>query len=326
MKRRGQWVRGFIVAMALAMAWLVPGVSRAETAAVGSEGDEPGGEIAAPMVEEWRFLGGGGGRHQFKTSIDGGGDVSVSAARLGVGGRLRLRRDLSLKLQVGYEYASYDFSGSKGFAALNPWSDVHTVDLGSTLTAKFSDHWLGYAGLKLKGSAESGADFGNAITVGGLVGAAYRLSDRLTIGAGVAVSQRLEDSASVSPLLSVMWTITDGLTLRVGAVAEGGDGLGGVDLEWEVLPELELGLGATNQVRRFRLDDDGVAPKGVGRDRSTPIYVRAKWRIAPHIELSMMGGVAVGGELRLEDRHGDEVRDHDYDPTPFVSARLAIGF
>lgn len=158
------------------------------------------------------------------------------------------------------------------------------------------------------------------------MGASYRVSDRLRIGAGVAISERLEDDPSMSPLLTLVWAITDDLTLRVGGSAEAEEGAARAELGWQALPELELAVGASRQLGRFRLDDSGVAPEGVGRDRSIPIYARARWQIARHVELSMMTGVAVGGELRLEDRHGRKVREEDYDPAPFATLRLAVGF
>lgn len=315
-----QRVRGALAATFVLLWVLAPGAACAEATRLGNV---PGEEI---VEMQWRFLAGGGGSHQFKTGVDGGGHVSVSDGDLGIGGRLRLNRALSLRLQLGYEYASYDFSGSKGLAGLDPWDDVHTVGLTSTLSMKLGDHWRPYAGFKVKASAESGADFGDAITVGGLAGVSYRWSDRLSLGAGFTISQRLENDPSVSPLVSVIWSIIDDLTLRVGSVGAVGDTAGGVELEWRALPEVEVAVGIRNRSRRFRLDDRGVAPDGVGRDRSRPVYARVAWKILRNVEMSAMGGAAVTGNVRISDRHGDKVRDEDYDPAPFASLHLAVGF
>lgn len=308
------------IALALLLVLLAPGMAPGEPQ---QRQGRPGEEIVALR---WRFLAGGGGAHWFKTGIDGGGHVSVSEAELGVGGRARLSRALSLRIHLGYEYALYDFSGSRGLGGLDPWDDVHRLGLSSTLAMRFSERWRGYAGFRARAAGESGADFGDAITTGGLAGASYRVNDRLTVGAGVTVDQRLEDPPSVSPLLSVVWSITDDLTLRVGSVGGPGEGAGGAELEWQALPELELAVGVRNQVREFRLDARGVAPEGVGRDRSRPVHARASWKLAHHIALTAQGGAAVMGRLEVEDRRGRELHDEDHDPTPFVSLRLTVGF
>jgi hypothetical protein len=37
-------------------------------------------------------------------------------------------------------------------------------------------------------------------------------------------------------------------------------------------------------------------------------------------------GAALGGEVRLDDRNGNRINKHDYDPSPYVELRLVGGF
>ena len=42
--------------------------------------------------------------------------------------------------------------------------------------------------------------------------------------------------------------------------------------------------------------------------------------------VDLMAGVAVGGNLRVEDADGNRIKDHDYDPAPFVGMKAQFLF
>jgi hypothetical protein len=44
------------------------------------------------------------------------------------------------------------------------------------------------------------------------------------------------------------------------------------------------------------------------------------------LQVSLLGGVALGGELQVEDRNGDHLFTEDYDAAPFVGARVSWQF
>ena len=118
---------------------------------------------------------------------------------------------------------------------------------------------------------ESGADTGDATTGGGFAGFSYRFSDRLTIGPGIGVISQIEDSASVFPVLIIDWKISDSLSFSTGR------GLGatlgpGLILNWEPYSKWTFSLGGRYERLRFRLDNDRIAPKGIGDDRAFPVF------------------------------------------------------
>jgi hypothetical protein len=49
------------------------------------------------------------------------------------------------------------------------------------------------------------------------------------------------------------------------------------------------------------------------------------WHITRNVSLNLLGGVAVAGEIRLEDRNGNRPSRDDYDPAPYVGVRLLGG-
>jgi hypothetical protein len=164
--------------------------------------------------------------------------------------------------------------------------------------------------------AENGADLGDAMRGGGFVGISYRFGDRLTLGPGIGVLSQIEDSATVFPVLIIKWKITDRLNLETGR------GLGatlgpGLVLRWEATDKWDLAVGGRYEKLRFRLDDKDIAPKGVGQDRAFPLFGAVSYRFSRRIQVSLLGGADLGGELRLEDKKGDLIAKDDYDTAGF---------
>jgi hypothetical protein len=48
--------------------------------------------------------------------------------------------------------------------------------------------------------------------------------------------------------------------------------------------------------------------------------------VIQNVRLSVFGGAIMSGKIRLEDRNGDALSSHDYDPAPIAGARLGICF
>jgi hypothetical protein len=110
-----------------------------------------------------------------------------------------------------------------------------------------------------------------------------------------------------------------GLFVAGGAAAAG-------EVAYRVAEPADLGLDLLYNQRRFRLDDSDPAPQGVGEDNNLPLHLRLGWDITPQIALHLFGSVALGGEVRLEDRNGHRINKQDYDPAPYVGLRFVGGF
>jgi hypothetical protein len=231
----------------------------------------------------------------------------------------------SVSLSLGYGADGYDFSGDRGMAGLVPWETVHTVRLGTPVRWGVGQEWTLFVIPTVRMAAESGAALGDSVSGGGFAGFSYRFGDRLTIGPGVGAMTQIEDSPDIFPVLLIDWKITDRLRLETGR------GLGatrgpGLILRWAVSDRWDLSLGGRYEKLRFRLDREGVAPDGVGSDRSFPLFCGATYRFAPRAEASLVGGAALGGELRLEDENGNRIAEEDYGQAGFLGVAFNIRF
>jgi hypothetical protein len=273
----------------------------------------------------WMFFTRGGGVNQFDTGIDSGGSFGVQRLYLQGGATYTWDRRHSVSLAAGYGRDAYSFEGSTGFGALNPWEDIHGVDLSMAVRYSLDGGWTVFAVPSVRISAEDGADTEDATTGGILGGAAYRFSDRLTIGPGIGAVSQIEDSMEVFPILLIDWRITDTVSLTTGRGV--GATLGpGLQLLWAPNPQWEFSLGGRYERLRFRLDKDGPAPEGVGDDRSFPLFAGIQYRFSPRARLSLIGGMEFGGELMLEDRSGNLVQKTGNDAAGFLGGAFSLRF
>ncbi len=270
--------------------------------------------VEAQEIGAFRYRIQGGVGHQLDTSIDGGGKFNLTTASAGINTTSFLSPSLKLDSNLSYELSAYDFSGSRGFGALDPWSDIHSVQAGLLLGLQLDREWALFGGPMFNLSAESGADLGDAITGGGILGVNYRPDETFSIGIGVGAFSRLEKSARVIPLVLLNWKLEEDLTLRSGRMDPGAGGGFGLELAWDFAPEWELAFGGQYQNRRFRLDDSGDFPDGIGEHTSFPIYTRLSHELNERVEISVYSGITVGGKLRLEDDRGHRITEKDHDP------------
>ena len=264
--------------------------------------------------------------HQFEAKIDDGGRMDVD--------RLLLRASLSyspkpgipITLTLGYRYDGYRWGGPGTFGAA-PWGDVHSLraTLPLALPLGKGKRWLILALPTVRTTVEEGADLSDGVTWSVLGGAIYKANDRLSIGPGVGVVGELEDATSVFPILLVEWQITSTLSLKTG------EGLGatqgpGLFLEWDPAGCWIFSFGGRYERLRFRLDDHGVAPKGIGQETSFPLVVAARYDFSERFHASATLGVNFFGSVRLEDESGNRITSEDYDPAFFVGFGFGLRF
>ena len=226
---------------------------------------------------------------------------------------------------MGYSYDGYSFSGDAGFAAAEPWKDIHTLSFGLPVRWGIGDKWTAFLIPTVRATGESGASFDRSVTGGGFVGVAYRFGPRLTIGPGVGVVSQIEDDPTVFPILIINWKITDSLSFETGG------GLGatlgpGLQLAYQVNSKWRFAVGGRYERLRFRLDKNGRIPDGVGEDKSFPLFAGCTYSWGFQKSVSIIGGVELGGELRLEDEDGNRIDKTDYDPGGFLGLTFNIRF
>jgi hypothetical protein len=189
----------------------------------------------------------------------------------------------------------------------------------------FNEAWTAFVVPTLRFLAESGAELEHAVQGGGLIGISYRCGDQLTIGPGIGVMSEIEDSATVFPVLILRWKIAERLSLETGRGL--GAGLGpGLVLRWEASDKWDLSVGGRYEKLRFRLDDKGIAPRGIGQDQAFPLFVGASYSCSRRAQVSLLCGAELGGELRLENEKGDAIAEESYETAGFAGIILNLLF
>lgn len=288
------------------------------------EAENDGAVIPADQNLFWVIT--GGVTHQFETDVDDGGSFSATRASTGVSAFYIVNEKVSVTTGIEYELNAFDFSGTSSLGGGDPWDNIHSVRARALFKYKVDDQWTVYGGPMLGFSAESGADIDDAVTGGGVLGGSYRVNDELTVGAGVGVFSQIEDSAAIFPIIRFDWKFAPQWTLRSGRFDLGSQGGAGVELAYDATETIQIAAGAQYQTRRFRLDDTGAAPGGVGEETIVPVYARLSYNPNPGLSLSVFGGVIFGGEVRIENSSGSNIADKDFDPAPVLGARAVFRF
>lgn len=262
--------------------------------------------------------------YQGKSDLDGGGKVSVGSVlfRAGVSGDLGGGNRAGVVLT--YDYYDFSFSNPTVFGAAAPWGKVQRFGIAAPLTfAAGSDWTIGFTP-SADWIGENGADSGESLSWGAIVSATRRFADGNRLGFGLGVYDRFEKT-SVFPMLLVDWRFNDRWRL-INPLPAGPTGPAGLELDYQLDRNWTMGLGAAWRSFRFRLDETGPTPNGVGEERGAPVFLRATRSFGEGMALHLYAGVLLGGQLRLEDAAGNLLRKTDFDPAPLVGLNFTARF
>jgi hypothetical protein len=260
---------------------------------------------------------------QFDTKLDGGSEFSVTRFLFQFDLSKRIDGARNMGISLFYDYEDYDFRGATSFAGPSPWNTVHRIGFGIPFVQRLDSGWRLIVTPSAEFSRESGAGWGNALEYGAVLSAGKRVGDTLTLGIGAGVFYRLEE-VSAFPYLVVDWRITERLRLA-NPLRAGPTGPAGLELVCAVSDGWDLGVGGAYRSIRFRLDDEGAAPDGVGEVRAIPAWLRLSHRTGP-FALDAYAGAVLGGRLSVEDERGGSPAAANYDPAPFAALRIQARF
>ena len=207
----------------------------------------------------------------------------------------------------------------------DPWNKIEEARLSVTWRSGFGDKGTLILIPTTRINGENGASTGDSVTYGLYAAATWRINKDLTIGPGIGVFSRLEDGSRVFPFLAIEWDITErwNLSTSRGLAASQGPGL---TLSYELNEDWSLGLSGRYEDIEFRLDDDGPAADGVGRDQSLPVVFMATLDPSPRFSLSVFAGIEFGGTLTLKDSRGEVLDKSSYDPATLFGATIEARF
>jgi len=281
-------------------------------------------ESEGTMPSRWVGFGEAQVDHEFETDIDSGGTLSVTRGHAELGALyMKSPRD-SIGIAVRYGQHAYDFGGTAGFGGLQPWEDIRETVIAVPYRLGIGADWDLMAIASMQGFAESGTSWDEGVPASGILAMSYRVSDDLKVGGGLGVSSQIEDDVSVFPFLLLDWQITETLALATRGAGRAVDGPQAV-LSWQADPMWSLGLGAGHETLRFRLDDSGVAPGGVGEEEAYPVFASLTYgKERGGFQAFVFGGYKLAGELTLEDRNGVFVAGSDYENSPFLGGGVRL--
>ena len=231
------------------------------------------------------------------------------------------RRD-SIGVSIGVGESDYNFSADSRSGVFKAWDEVQEGQLSVTGRFGVGDKGSVIVIPSLRQYRESGASASDSQTYGLLTAAFWRLSDTLTIGPGLGVFSRLEGSNRVFPILAIDWDVSERWNLSTGGglAATRGPGL---TLSYQLDTAWSIDLSGRYEEFEFRLNDDGLAPGGVGSDKSVPVVLSARYKPNAQLNFSAFLGTGLDGRLRLRDASGNKLQETDYDSGVLVGATFS---
>jgi len=274
----------------------------------------------------WMFKIDGGGVHQSEADLgDSTGGFAVDRWFVSGGVDYAFSKRNSIGITLGGGQASYDFNDASGFGGGAPWDKIDETRVSFTGRFGFGETGTVFIIPSLRTNGENGASSSDSRTYGVYAAMAWRLRDNLTIGPGIGIFSRLENSTRFFPVLAIDWDISERWNLSTGRglVASQGPGL---TLSYQLNDDWSLGLAGRYESVEFRLDDEGVAAGGVGRNQSMPLVFTAELKPTDKLSLSVFTGLQFNGTLKLKDATGEVLEESDYDPAALFGATFEYRF
>ncbi len=263
-----------------------------------------------------------GGEYQLSSDLDEGGDFSKSLVRARASAPLYLGEDTIIGLSASYQFESYQFGGTGG---VDPWGEIHRSRIALVAKQDLANGWSWLALPFISSNAESGADWGESLSFGGIGAAWYRWSDTFSIGLGAGFSTRLEEDTAVFPLLVIDWQFAENWSLTT--IPPEGLPVGpGVSLRWEIRDDFSLALVYQYLNEQQRLDEDSATPDGIGELRQSRVALAATYRLNQNFNVTAHAGLTFGGELELQDSSGDTLNESDFDSSLILGLEGSLRF
>ncbi|MES0861832.1 hypothetical protein ABLN87_05695 [Ruegeria sp. SCPT10] len=260
--------------------------------------------------------------YQSSADLDQGGDFSATRSFLRATGLYNFDSETSLGFSLSYGQIDYDFSA----AGNQPWNDIRDIRISVPLRFQAGQRTSVFISPQVRWDYQSGAELSDGRTYGVFAGIAWSVSESLTIGPALGAFTQLEDSGvEVFPALLVDWDINDRWNLNTGS------GIGatrgpGLTLSYAMNGDFSLSLSARSEKIRFRLDDSGLAPNGIGEDQSIPVVASLNYTPNPGLSVTVFAGAEFDGRLTLEDETSTEISRQSYDTAPLVGLAFRLRF
>jgi len=262
--------------------------------------------------------------YQFDSDLDSGGNVGYAAVFTAFRGNWTLDSHSSLGVGLRFDAEDWRFNDIGTLGGVQPWDRLYRVGLSIPYSYTTDGGWRWTFSPTVEYSGESGASVSDSLEYGALVSAARRFHTGLTLGLGVGVYDRIDETRAF-PFLVVDWRITDHLRLT-NPLSAGPAGPAGLEISYTLGSGWEVGIAAAYRSFRFRLDENGPIPNGIGENQNVPLVARIGRKISDTLSFNFFVGATLAGSLRAEDQNGNRLYDEDRDPTALIGLSLAARF
>lgn len=235
-----------------------------------------------------------------------------------------LGRDFAIRLVGRLQLEQFDFRGDSGFldtgrAPADPFGSLFEHGLRIEGRYRLPGGTALLAAAQMRSGWESGASYESGLQGAGFLGIGHIFGERFSVVLGARVSSRMTRSgARVWPAAQLGWRVTDRLEIATRNL--------GLRVTWRFSKALGLYLEGEWRQRSYRLEDrGGEIGRGVLQDRSLPVILGVRWRIARHWRVCAHAGANAYQRYRVRDDDGDEV-DRATSRGPAFTGRLDLEY
>ncbi|SHJ39674.1 hypothetical protein SAMN05444000_10854 [Shimia gijangensis] len=260
--------------------------------------------------------------YQLDADLSGGGEFSVNRSFLRAGKLYRSEDGVSYGLFLSYGELSYDFDTSTAA----PWGDIRDVRISVPIRFPVSDTATVFLSPQVRWDYEKGVSASDGRTYGVFAGVTWQLGNDLQIGPAFGAFTELgSDDIELFPALLVNWEISEKWSLSTGGGLGASQGPG-VSLTYDHSRATSFSLSTRAEKTRFRLDNSGLAPGGIGEDTSLPVVFSFNYHPNPRMSFGAYIGAEFDGELTLEDTSGATVSTQSYGTAPIAGLIFRVRF
>ncbi|NDY81866.1 hypothetical protein G3I67_01350 [Orrella sp. NBD-18] len=236
------------------------------------------------------------GLNQSRTSLDSGGSFGWSEAAAVVSLNQQFSSQFRAGVNFRYAYQNWTWSAPGAFEGHQPWKNINTPGVGLNFTYSPTPDWHLMFNPSIVWSGEAGVGTNDSAIYGAVFSAAKSFSPDLTLGLGAGVFREF-DTTKVFPYLVVNWKINDRWKLS-NPLPAGPTGGAGLELAYALTEKWTLAGGGSYRTYRFRLNDDGVLPGGIGQNSFIPVFARLSYRFDSGTLLDLYAAALVNGRLK----------------------------
>lgn len=233
------------------------------------------------------------GVRQGPADINGGGSYSTSSLLLRLGIMKPVATGTLAGFGISLNSTRYDFTDLATFGGQAPWNTIFSLNFSLPIITRLGTNWSLLFSPSIGVFQETGATTGDALAYGAVFGASYRFNNKSRIGAGLSAYNRLNET-KLFPFLSINLQLTDNLRLG-NPLRAGPTGPAGIELAYKFDKTWEVAIGRAFRSFRFRLDDTGTAPGGIGTQRGQMTFLRLSNNLRPKLRLDIHAGAVFDG-------------------------------